>query len=64
MKELLSKVLFYGVCILVIVGCFKALELQDQYEKERAITRCGGESNIVTKHTKDGDKYFLCKVEK
>lgn len=60
----MKKVLFYGICILGIVGCFKLLELQYNYEKDRAIVRCGSESNIVEHHTKDGDSYWTCKIEK
>ena len=60
----MKKVLFYGICILGIVGCFKLLELQYNHEKDRAITRCGNENNIVEHFTKDGDSYWTCKVEK
>ena len=60
----MKKLVFYGICILGIVGCFKLLELQDQHERERAITRCGGANNIVEHYTKEGDLYFSCKVEK
>ncbi len=60
----MKKVLFYGICILGIVGCFKLLELQDQHERERAIARCGNENNIVEHFTKDGDSYWTCKVGK
>ena len=60
----MKKVLFYGICILGIIGCFKLLELQNQHERERAIARCGSENNIVEHHTKEGDLYFSCKVEK
>lgn len=60
----MKKVLFYGICILGIIGCFKLLELQHNHEKDRAITRCGNENNIVEHFTKDGDSYWTCKVEK
>ena len=60
----MKKILFYGICILGIVGCFKLLELQYNYEKDRAITRCGNENNIEEHFTKDGDSYWTCKVEK
>lgn len=59
----MKKVLFYGMLILGLVGCFKLLELQDQHERNRAIERCG-ENNIIEKYTKEGDIYFQCKVEK
>ena len=39
----MKKLVFYGICILGIIGCFKLLELQYNYEKDRAITRCGSE---------------------
>ena len=60
----MKKLVFYGICILGIVGCFKLLELQYNHEKDRAITRCGSENNIVENFTKDGDSYWTCKVEK
>lgn len=60
----MKKILFYGVCILGIIGCFKLLELQYNHERNNAITRCGGENNIVEHHTKEGDSYWTCKVEK
>lgn len=63
MKKLLSKVLLFVICGIAICGCFKLLQLQEQHEEKRAITRCGGESNIVTKYTKNGDTYYLCKVK-
>lgn len=59
-KERLQKIAFYTICILAIVGCFKLLQLQDQHEYQRAITRCGSESNIQTNYTNQGDKYFTC----
>jgi hypothetical protein len=64
MKEKIANVLFFGVLILGMVGCFKLLALQDQHEKERAIARCGSEENLVEHYTKDGDIWWSCKVEK
>lgn len=62
LQEKLIKIVFYGVCILAIVGCFKLLELQETHERNRAIERCGGE---VVQHTDNhGDHYWTCKVEK
>lgn len=59
----MKKILFYGICAIAIMGCFKLLELQDQQVKKRAITRCGGASNIVEHYTREGDLYFSCRVE-
>lgn len=63
-KERLQMFVFYGLCILAIVGCFWLLNLQDQHEEKRAIERCGGKDNIVERYTNQGDKYYTCKVEK
>ena len=60
----MKNILFYGICILGIIGFFKLLELQYNYEKNRAIARCGSENNIVEHFTKEGDSYWTCKVEK
>ena len=64
MKELFEKVMLFVVCGVAIFGCCKALQLQDQHEKERAIARCGSESNLVEHYTQQGDVYYSCKVEK
>ena len=59
------KVALIGIgCLLAIVGCFKLLQLQDQHEYNRAVERCGGESNIVQHYTNQGDKYYTCTIEK
>ena len=64
LKESVKKVMFYLVCGLAIVGCFKLLQLQDQNEYKRAVNRCGSKNNIVEHYTSQGDKYYSCKVEK
>lgn len=59
-KEGIQKGLFYFVCIMGIIGCFKLLELQDQNEYKRAIKRCQNENNIQVKYSRQGDKYYTC----
>lgn len=58
LKESVKKVMFYLVCGLAIVGCFKLLQLQDQREYEKAMKRC--DNHIVEHYTSTGDKYYSC----
>ena len=64
LKSWVKETLFVIVAILAIVGCFKLLQLQDQHEYQRAVERCGGESNITERYTNQGDKYDTCTIEK
>jgi len=52
------------ILILVFIGGFKVLAIQEEHERQNAIARCGGESNVITNYTNQGDKYFSCKVDK
>lgn len=64
MKELLVKVLVFGVCVLGMWGCIKLLQWQDQKNYEYAIERCDSVENLVKHQTQEGDIYWSCKVEK
>ncbi len=59
-----KEILFYVVIILVGVLSIYGLVALDNYEKEKANTRCGGADNVVVRYTNQGDKYYQCKVEK
>lgn len=60
MKKIFEIVVLIGIVIVLLSG-LKAL---DNYEKNRAIERCGGVDNIVEKYTNQGDIYYQCKIEK
>ena len=62
--EVVKKVAGVLLVVAIFWGLFSLLKLQDDYERGRAIERCGGEDNIVERYTKEGDLYFTCKVEK
>lgn len=64
LKENVKRVMFYLVCGLAIVGCLKLLQLQDQNEYNKAVSRCGSVNNISEHYTSQGDRYYSCKVEK
>ncbi len=61
-KKLVAKV---GV-VLVIIITLLSLGLNNQMEEHKAkmIEKCGGEDKIVAYYTKEGDKFYTCKVEK
>lgn len=61
MKE---KVLLFVICLLLVIGIGKVFALLDQHEYNRALDRCGNKDNVVEKYTKEGDKYYTCKVDK
>ncbi len=61
MKE---KIMFGLVSIVIITLCIMGLQAQDNQVRKNAIERCGGENNIVERHTNQGDRYYTCKVEK
>jgi len=63
MKELLVKILVFGVCVLGLIGCVKLLQWQDQKNYEHAIEKCGSVDNIIEYHTQEGDTFYHCKVE-
>lgn len=60
----MKKVLFIIISGVVMFGCYKILVLQENVEKNNAISRCGSEKNIVEKYNQSGEKYYICKVEK
>lgn len=63
-REGLQNILFFAICFGVIILCAVGLNALDEQTKKDAIERCGGIENIVEKHTKEGDVYYSCKVEK
>ena len=56
--------MFGLVSIVIIALCVMGLQAQDNQVRKNAIERCGGENNIVERHTNQGDRYYTCKVEK
>lgn len=59
-KEKMIFLSIIVVCIIALVGLTKLLEIEKQNDYKRAIERCGNESNIVERHTKEGDTYYTC----
>lgn len=64
MKELIKKVMIIIIMIVSLIAIYKLLELQDTKAYNNAVARCGSDSNVVVKHTNQGDRYYLCKVDK
>lgn len=64
MKEKLQNILELILIVGVIVALFNGLSALDKHEKNRAIERCGSESNLIEKYTSTGETYYQCKVEK
>jgi hypothetical protein len=64
LKSWVKETLLFIACGIALFGCFKLLQLQDQYEYNKAIERCGSVENLNTHYTQQGDKYYTCKVEK
>lgn len=63
MKEVLKNI-SEGLVIVVVVAIFIALlNVLDRSEEKKAIARCNGKENIVTKYTSQGDKYYVCKEQ-
>lgn len=58
LKQWVKDTLVILGCILVVAGCLKALQLQDQHEYEKAMKRCN--NHIVEHYTSTGDKYYSC----
>ena len=63
-KEMLQELLFWLGAITIGVLSIYGLVGLDNYEKEKANTRCGGADNVVVRYTTQGDKYYQCKVDK
>ena len=64
MKELLVKVLVFGVCVLGIWGLAKSLQAMEDRQYQHAIEKCGSVENVVAHTTQEGDNYWTCLVEK
>ena len=64
LKSWVKETLLFIACSIVLFGCFKLLQLQDQHEYNKAIERCGSVENLNIHYTQQGDKYYTCKVEK
>lgn len=63
MKEVLKNI-SEGLVIVVVVAIFiTLLNVLDKSEERKAIARCNGKENIVTKYTNQGDKYYVCKEQ-
>ena len=60
MKE--KMLMIIGMSLLLIV-VFKGLTILENNNKNNAIQECG-KDNIVMKYTNQGDRYYVCKVEK
>lgn len=61
-KNLLVKVV---VILLVVLGLLvNCTNNQMEEHKAKMIEKCGGEDKIVAYYTKEGDKFYTCKVEK
>lgn len=64
MKKVFTNVIELVLIVGVIVILFNGLSALDRHERNRAIERCGGESNLIEKYTSTGETYYQCKVEK
>ena len=51
MKEKLQNILEIVLIVGVIVALFSGLSALDKHERNRAIERCGSESNLIEKYT-------------
>lgn len=64
MKKVFTNVIELVLVVGVIVALFNGLSALDRHERNRAIERCGSESNLIEKYTSTGETYYQCKVEK
>lgn len=61
-KKLVAKV---GAVLVIIIALLTMVcNNQAEEHKNKMITKCGGEDKIVAYYTKEGDKFYTCKVEK
>ena len=60
MKSILKGVFL----IILIISCFQLLRGIENNNYKKAIEKCNGKENVITKYTNSGDRYFICKVEK
>lgn len=56
-----KEILFVIIIVIGLVGVYKGLVLLDNYNKNNAIERCGGASNVIAYHDNNGDKFYTCK---
>lgn len=47
--------------ILLIITTIIVLVRLENYNRNTAIERCGGEDNIEIAYTNTGDRYYICK---
>ena len=57
--HLKSNVKIALLTIILLIGAIAALIAIDSSNYKKAVKRCGN-SNIITKYTQQGDKYYLC----
>lgn len=57
----MRKILFVMSIEIMVFGCIWTLCGISNYEYQKAISRCGNETNLITKYTSQGDKYYTCK---
>lgn len=61
-KKLVAKV---GAVLVIIIALLTMVcNSQAEEHKSKMIEKCGGEEKIVAYYTKEGDKFYTCKVEK
>lgn len=61
-KKLMAKVVIVGIAIISFLGMICNNQMEEH--KAKMINKCGGEDKIVAYYTKEGDKFYTCKVEK
>lgn len=53
------------ILVLVVLGVLiSCTNNQAEEHKARIVEKCGGEENVTFYYTKEGDKFYTCKVEK
>lgn len=57
-------VLFVLVMIGIVIALGKSINSMEQKAYTDAVARCNGEQNVVQKYTSQGDKYWVCAIEK
>lgn len=49
------------LCIIGLCLSWLLFGIQNNYMKNKAISKCGGKNNIIEKYTNEGDIYYICK---
>ena len=62
--EVIKSIALLAVAVLIMYLLLLGLRKQDERNYKYAIERCGSAENLVEHHTKEGDIYWSCKVEK